>query len=276
MELRTVNEAKSENKSLNREDYIQRNIYIYVDDSTDQEEIELTEDDYDEAPCEADEESEDDEDDYSGDTNTEAVQPIWILCEGQILWAASHYGFRLSAKEYFRRRVQSILDFLAGEFPDKSYGELLLSLQGFFVKDNDGSKGNWLESLKNAGILYTNDRSMGYDIMPLGNLRAGKGKGKDSEDRSASLPENLEHLWLERELSKREHVSENPLLWKNCKGWILEGINEFCAEINELCNNFVSNNDEQGIGLKTMEFAYEEATLQRKKLKAWKEWWNRK
>ena len=273
MELRSVNETKPENKSLHREDYIQRNIHVYVDDSTDMEEVELTEEDYDEAPCEAVEESEDDEnDDYSITTDAGVIQPIWILYEGQIIWAASHYGFRLSAKEYFRRRVQSILDFLAEEFPSKSYGELLLSLQGFFVKDNDGSKGNWLESLKSAGILIADDGS----VMPLGNLRVEKGKGKDSEDRSVSLPENLEYLWLERELSKKEHASDNPLLWKNCKGWILEGINEFCAKINELCGQFVSNNKEQGIGLKRVEFAYEESTLQRKKLQAWKKWWNRK
>ena len=276
MELRTVNEAKSENKPLNREDYIQRNVYAYVDDSTDQEEVDLMEEDYDGAPCEADEESEDDNDDYLGGTDTGAIQPIWILCEGQIIWAASHYGFRLSAKEYFRRRLQSVLDFLVGEFPNKSYGDLLLSLQGFFVKDNNSSKGNWLESLKGVGILYMDDRSMEYSIMSLGNLRAGKGMGKDSEESSASLPRQLEYLWLERELSKKEHASENPLLWKNCKRWILEGINDFCAEINELCSKFVYNDDERGIGLKRVEFAYEEATLQRKKLKAWKEWWNSK
>ena len=85
--------------------------------------------------------------------------------------------------------------------------------------------------------------------MSLENPRAWKEMGKDYEESSTSLPGQLEYLLLERELSKKEHTSENPILWKNCKGWILEGINEFCAEINELCSKFVGNDDEQGIGL---------------------------
>ena len=280
MELRNVNSPREVYRHANREDYIQRSMFVYVNDDTDSEDAELSAEDYDDAPLEADEESEDYDDngEHSDSAGTGSIQPVWLLYEGQILWSASRYGFRLSPKEYFRRRLQILLDFLAKEFPGKSYGDLLSALQGFFVKDNSSSKGNWLDSLKNVGIIYMDGETRKYEVMPIGNFRAGKGEGRYNEDISRSLPENLERLWLERELSKRIPASGNQLDWKNCKGWLLKELKDFCAKINELCTTFDIEDDEEnahdenGIGLKKTRFDYEASTLQRKKLHVWKKW----
>ena len=269
MEFRNVNTARESHKHANREDYIHRNVSVYMNDDTDPEDAELSAEDYDDAPLEAEEESEDYDDD--GDRSEAAgigeIQPVWLLHEGQILWAASRYGFRLSPKEYFRRRLQTLLDFMAAKFPGKSYGELLVSLQGFFAKDNDSSKGSWLESLKNAGIVYMSEESGKYEIMPLGNFRAGKGHGKPNE-----LPEKLKDFWLQCELSRTGQDSANPHDW----GAILENFKKFCEEINDLCSRFDAQEEApedgktSGIGLKKIEINYQTSTLERNILNKWK------
>lgn len=281
MELRHVNKNRADNRTANVESYIQRNIYVYVDDDTDQPTLDLSDEDYDDAPLEANEESDDDTDESSDYPDTEGagnIRPIWLLYEGQILWAASRYGFRIAPKEYFRRRVQKLLHFLASKFPGKSYGDLLLSLKGFFAKDNDSSKGNWLESLKNTGILYLDETKKDYEIMPLGDLRAGKGQGKNNE-----LPEMIERLWFEREVSKSGLAPGTSPDWDKFGALLLDSFKNFCEELNDLCGSFDSHEEEDsgkgitsGIGLKKTEFTYEESTLQRKKLDRWKKWWRKK
>lgn len=241
----------------------------YIDDITDPEELTITDEDSLDEPPESYEESEDENsgDDYGAAVST-GIQPLWILCGGQILWAASRYGFNLAPKEYFRRRIQILLDFLAKKFPRKSYGELLLSLQGFFAKDSSSSKGGWLDSLKNSGILYFDEEKKKYELMPIGNLRAGKGQGKGKE-----LPKQLESLWLEHELSKIGHHDNEKM-----KARLIEDFKKFCAELNDLCSVFDSQEEEEavkgekiyGIGLKKIEFAYEESSLDRKKILEWK------
>ena len=241
----------------------------YFDDIADPEELTLTDEDSLDHPLEADEESEDENvsDDY-GVAVSSGIQPLWILCGGQMLWAASRYGFNLAPKEYFRRRIQILLDFLAKKFPRKSYGELLLSLQGFFAKDGESSKGGWLDSLKTSGILYFDERKKKYELMPLGNLRAGKGQGKGKE-----LPKQLESLWLEQELSAIGHNDPEKM-----KARLIDDFKKFCSELNDLCSVFDSQEEEEsekgkkiyGIGLKKIEFAYEESSLDRKKIIEWK------
>lgn len=94
------------------------------------------------------------------------------------------------------------------------------------MRDNqDNSEpGHWLEHLKTVGIVYGRDK-----ILPLKNFRAGKGDGKVI----ASV--RLEYLLLERELSRTGRNIDN---WKSCKGWLVDGINSFCARVNELCRTF--------------------------------------
>ncbi len=152
------NVTRADNRAANKQIEISSTSFIiYIDDNTDPEEPELTEEDFIDSPLEAEEESEDYSDEYYSSGESFSIQPIWILYEGQILWSASRYGFNLTSKEYFRRRLQILLDFLVRKFPGKSYGDLLLSLQGFFAKDNTDSKGHWLASLKNSGIIYFNE-----------------------------------------------------------------------------------------------------------------------
>ena len=250
----------------------------YIDDSTDPEELELTEEDSFDDPLEADEESDDySDEEYSNGADAFSIQPIWILHEGQILWSASHYGFNLAPKEYFRRRIQTLLNFLAEKFPGKSYGELLLSLQGFFVRDNEASKGSWLDSLKNSGIIYFDEETKKYCVMPLGNLRAGKGQGK-------ILPGKIESLWLEREFSKIRSFYGSQIDLEKHKDFIIGSFKKFCAELSSLCSVFDSQEAEEdsdkgqknGIGLKQTEFVYEESTLYRKKFGEWKKLWSKK
>ena len=266
--------ATLRNETINRQGHTQiaenvtASFTAYIDDSTDTEEVTLTEEDSIDAPLEADEESEDDisGEDY-GVAEAFSIQPVWILHEGQIIWAASRYGYNLAPKEYLRRRLQILLDFLAEKFPGKSYGELLLSLQGFFARDNESSKGGWLDSLKNSGILYYDGAAKKYCVMPLGNLRAGKGQGK-------LLPGKLESLWLEREFSKI-NPSASTKDFAKYKDSLVGSFKKFCADLNELYSTFDSQEEDggSGIGLRKTEFAYEESTLDRKKFGEWKNLW---
>ena len=282
-----------ENITVNRQTLNEINTsgnYTWLDDNADQEAPEITQDDYEnadiESPVEADEESDDDyeienDSDYAG--NKFSVKPIWILINGQIIWAASRYGFRLGPKEYLRRRIQLLLNFLAEEFPEKSYEDLLLSLQGFFVRDNDADteSSSWMNSLKTTGILYGEDNLLKDKIIPLSKFRVGQGKGKDTAQQLTRLPDTLEYLWLEHQLLKPERASQlNPLAWKNCKDWLIDGLNEFCRKINDFCFTFNNENDTEenahGIGLKHIEFGYRESTIQRKRLEQWKKWWSQR
>ena len=268
-----TNITRAENKALNKQAEITTaSLPSYIDDLTDPEEPKLTDKDSLDEPLEAGEKSEDDSGDDYGVSEPFSVRPLWILYEGQILWSASHYGFNLAPKEYFRRRIQTLLDFLAEKFPGKSYGELLLSLQGFFAKDNESSKGNWLDSLQNSGILYFDERIKKYQLMPLGNFRAGKGQGK-------LLPGKIEYLWLEHEFSKL-NPSLSPKEFDKHKASLIESFKNFCAELNGLCSIFDSEDDNseeeksRGIGLKKTEFVYEVSTLDRKKFGQWKKLWS--
>ena len=252
--------------------------YSYVDNNTDINEIELTPEDYDDAPYEADDLSDYEEGEELQDdihiSKRSGIQPIWLLYEGQILWATSNFGTRLAEKEYLRRRLQLLLNFLKGQFPDKSYDVLLLSLQGFFVRDNDNDEDAkyWLESLKNVGIIYGEGK-----ILVLKNFRASKGESKSRG--LVRLPKYLEYLWLERELMKPENISDKPFSWINCQRWLPDGLKSFCIEINEFCamlDTQKRDNNTHGLGLKRVEFGYMDSTLQRKRLKEWAQWWNKK
>ena len=286
MALRNTNKTKQKEKLSNKQSYRLRG-YSSVDDSSDVDEILLDDEDFDPSPLEANEESDDDDiDEIDLDFSAgSGIQPIWLLYEGQIIWAASRYGFRMGAKEYFRRRIQLLLDFLKNKFPEKSYEDLLLSLQNFFVKDNTGDEnsdtGYWLESLKNAGIIYSNDGK----IMSIGDFRVGKGQGKIREDTLNSLPENLEYILLEHILSQNKYYHDNPLAKKNCKfeqtEVLVNDINNFCNELNELCQSFDGDSDSdekgpKGIGLNMIKFSYDANTVQHKRLKGWREWWSKK
>ncbi len=274
-----TNETRHENSALPLQVEIATASFTnYIDDNTDPEELKLTEGDSLDNPTEADEESEDySDDEYHSVSEAFSIQPIWILYEGQILWSASHYGFNLASKEYFRRRIQTLLDFFAEEFPGKSYGELLLSLQGFFARDNTSSKGSWLDSLKNSGILYFDEATKKYCVMPLGNLRAGKGQGK-------MLPGKIESLWLEREFSNIESSYGSQIDLEKYKASIIGSFKDFCAKLTSLCSVFDSQEvgddsdkgKKHGIGLKKTEFVYEESTLDRKKFIEWKKLWSKK
>ena len=285
MALRNKNENKEKEKLSNQQSYILRG-YSSVDDSSDIEDTSLNDEDIDKSPLESKEGSDDDSDEVDLDYSAgSGIQPIWILYEGQIIWAASRYGFRMGAKEYFRIRIQVLLDFLKEKFPEKSYEDLLLSLQGFFVKNNTGDEnsdtGYWLESLKNAGIIYGNDGK----IMSIGDFRVGKGQGKNREDLKNSLPENLEYILIEHILSQNKYYHNNPLAKKNCKSELTEvlvkDINDFCDELNELCQSFENDgysneNEARGIGLKMIKFSYDGNTVQKRRLEGWREWWSRK
>lgn len=274
MAMILTNETRTDNRTINKNVEISTASFTnYIDDITDQEESELTQEDLLDSPEEADEESDDDKSDEDyGSTDAFSIQPIWILYEGQILWSVSHYGFNLASKEYFRRRIQILLDFLADKFPDKSYGELLLSLQGFFARNNESSKGNWLDSLKNSGILYFDEGTKKYEVMPLGNFRAGKGQGK-------ILPGKIESLWLEHEFSKL-NGSLSPKGFDKYKAQLIENFKSFCSKLNESCSIFDTDEDDSeeeksyGIGLKKTKFVYEESTLDRKKFGQWKKLWS--
>ena len=252
--------------------------HSYVDDSTDIDEIELTPEDYDDSPCEADdlsdyEEGEKIQDDIHASKRS-GVQPIWLLYEGQILWATSNFGTKLAEKEHFRQRIQLLLNFLKGQFSERGYDELLLSLQGFFVRDNynDDDPKYWLDSLNKAGIIYGEGK-----ILVLKNLRASKGESKTRG--FVSLPKYLEYFWLERELKKLGNISDKPFSWKTCQYWLPDGIKSFCREINEFCAALESQKRDEkthGLGLKLVEFGYMDSTLQRKRLKDWAEWWAEK
>ncbi len=271
---------------ISQKEKIRNMPFSFIDDLTDMDEPELTQDDVIDSPCEADDLSEyeggydyeSESGEFISDSAIIKIKPLWILYEGQLIWASSRHGFKLAEKEYFRRRLQALLDFLADEFPDKTPGDLLLSLQGFFVRDNDeGSDPTyWLETLRNSGIVYGEDK-----ILPIKNLRAGRGQGKDSESKSVKLPDNLEYLWLERELSKPERYSEldEPFSWRNCNSWLPSGIRDFCSKVNELCAGFETDTEDKRahrLGLKLLKFGYHDSTLQRKRLKGWALWWNRR
>lgn len=274
-----TNETRTDNRTINKNVEISTASFTnYIDDITDPEEPELTDEDLLDNPEEADEESEDNNsnEDY-GSAEAFSIQPVWILYEGQILWSVSRYGFNLASKEYFRRRILILLDFLAKKFPGKTYGELLLSLQGFFAKDNESSKGGWLDSLKNSGILYFNEGTKKYEVMPLGNFRAGKGQGKEKE-----LPGKIESLWLEHEFSRIERDSGLHSDIEKHKSSLIGNFKNFCSELNVLCSIFDSQEEDSngerthGIGLKKIEFVYEESTLGQKKFDNWKKLWSKR
>lgn len=285
MSASLTNETRSENRTVNKNVEITAASYAsYIDDITDQEEPELTEEDSLDSPEEANEESDDDndnnDDDYYSSSEALSVQPIWILYEGQILWSASHYGFNLASKEYFRRRIQTLLDFLRKKFPGKTYGELLLSLQGFFARDNESSKGNWLDLLKNSGILYFDEGTNKYKIIPLGNFRASKGQGK-------ILPGKIEALWLEHEFSEIEKDAGEQTDIEQYKASLIGNFKAFCSELSDKCSTFTSQEEDdseeegetvkkRGIGIKKIEFVYEESTLDRKKFNDWKKLWSKR
>ena len=271
MSTTLTNDIKTDNRTTTKHvETATTSFANFIDDSTDQKEPEPTKEDSINNPEEADEETDDEnyDEEYYGVTEAFSIQPIWILYEGQILWSASRYGFNIASKEYFRRRIQTLLDFLKGKFPGKSYGELLLSLQGFFARDNKSSKGNWLDTLKNSGILYFDEGAGKYKVIPLGNFRAGKGQGK-------ILPGKIEALWLEHEFSGIANTQSD--LDKH-KASLIDNFKKFCAELNVLCGTFDTHEDEKqrGIGLKKIEFVYEESTLERKKFDNWKKLWSKR
>ena len=79
---------------------------------------------------------------------------------------------------------------------------MLLSLQGFFVLDNDNGNDSayWMESLRNIGIVYGKGK-----VIAVSKFRAGKGESKSRG--LIRLQKYLEYLWLEHELAKPEHIS---------------------------------------------------------------------
>ena len=271
------NKHRTSTKQSQREQLRNRG-YSYVDDNTDIEPPELTPEDYDNAPYEADdlsdyEEGEERQDDIHSSRRYE-IQPVWILYEGQIIWSASRFGTKLAEKEYLRRRLQLLLNFLASKFPERTHEELLLSLQGFFVRDNDNNNDSayWMESLRNIGIVYGKGK-----IIAVSKFRAGKGESKSRG--LIRLQKYLEYLWLEHELAKPEHKSDKPFYWGNCKGWLPEGIKDFCREINSFCRTLDGakhDDNVHGLGFSQTEFGYQDSTLQRKRLQEWEAWWNSK
>ncbi|MBQ9403455.1 MAG: hypothetical protein IJU15_00560, partial [Synergistaceae bacterium] len=61
--------------------------------------------------------------------------------------------------------------------------------------------------------------------------------------------------------------------------WLPSGIRDFCSKVNELCAGFETDTEDKrvhGLGLKLIKFGYQDSTLQRKRLKDWALWWNRK
>lgn len=72
------------------------------------------------------------------DFSVGGAQPIWLLYNGQILWAGERTGHGVNAMNQFRRRLQSYLDVLRVEFKGLKGVEdadLLEALHGFFKKD---------------------------------------------------------------------------------------------------------------------------------------------
>ena len=207
------------------------------------------------------------------------VMPLWILYRGRIFWAASHLGRDYQQREFFRRRVQTFLDFLRKQFPDKNKDKdkddetLLLSMRGFF-KAAGGRESAWLNRLDHVGIVYGEGK-----IMPLSMLRAGAGH------RANSFPRALTHLWIEKTFSNSD--ADNPFDWKNCKDLVLgpAGINAFCKKVTALFADYESNEQVKvkgkdgkeeiySLGLLKTDAQYEESTIQRKRLKEWREWWD--
>lgn len=125
MAERTINRHKTKTtaKTIQKEDITSRG-YSYVDDNTLNDDDELTPEDYnDEAPDTADDRSEYD-DENAEDIHVRrrsSIRSLWVLYEGRIIWAASHYGFNIAEKEYLRSRLQLLLEFLHGEFPGVSW-----------------------------------------------------------------------------------------------------------------------------------------------------------
>ncbi|MBQ7594467.1 MAG: hypothetical protein IJU48_08970 [Synergistaceae bacterium] len=231
----------------------------------------------------------------------ELARPLWLLYGSQLLWASSDFGFQVQQREYFRQRVQVLINFLSKEFQGKKSYELLLALRGFFVKDGKANKANetsddvktrkkekdpgaWLDNLDNVGIVYGKNK-----ILLITSLRASKGQGKSRG--SISLPEGIEHLWLERELSKPENHVEDPFSWKHFykggdKNSMHENLLTFCEGINKVCKSFkepeilheTDGTPIYGIGLKNIEFSYTETGLHGgeypTKLNMWQDWWN--
>ena len=283
-------QAETEREALRNTEQLSSRRAEYVPDITAVDQPELNpEDDTEIDP----EDPSYDEDEYLSDNDSgtdpevlrvNRVKPIWMLCGGQILWSALHYrpNSKLPPREYLRRRLQLLLDFMAGEFPDKKPEERLLGLAGIFTQDSEGD--SWLDSLKSVGIIC------GGEVVPLSRFRAGKGKGKKiKEGYSVPLPDNLVHLLLERELE--HHKEAHPLAWKNCKGWLPEALRKFCAEINAFCDKNFEQEDggedpddtppekKKGLGIRRIHFSYnEDSSINRNmnKLTSWKKWFARR
>lgn len=193
-----------------------------------------------------------------------SIRPLWLLYKGRLVWAGARLGRDIREREFFRRRIQAFLDFLADEFPDKSDEDRLLAMQGLFMEEkekqgNEGASTAWLDHLGEDGIVYGEGK-----ILSLKMLRTKTGGGGRGGD---SCPRHLLLLWLDRELKKRP--GESPLEWKNCQDWIM-GINDFLSLVNDRLNSLVSSG---GIGLKERHFHYEVSTVQRRHLGEWKKWW---
>ncbi len=188
------------------------------------------------------------------------IHPLWLLYKGRLIWAGARLGRDIPEREFFRRRVQMFLDFLAGEFPDKSDEDRLLAMQKLFMEEKKGKDTAWLSRLDRDGIVYSDGK-----IISLKALITGQGGGGQGND---SCPKALLLMWLEREL--KNHPGESPLDWKNCKSWIM-GINDFLSKVNDALNHFI---DSGGIGLKKRSFHYLESTIQRRRLGEWKKMLN--
>ena len=257
------------------------------DDEVDMEVLELSEDD-------------DDPQDGADEERPEfrrpsGARPLWLLYGGQILWAAGDIHFNTKELEFFRRRLQHLLDFLTEAFPLHCDAELLAALQGFFVrghreKESEGRESDprgWISHLDGVGIVFETGT-----VLPLSEFMAGKGTGKEADGRATGLPDGLVNLWLDRELAtplrdipqeERRQVKRPTIatLWRDiaatpgdeapslteCKGQMLAKLNEFCAKVNERCNAFAPETGEDegkgkstpfDLGLGAREFGYNE------------------
>ena len=254
------NQTRTDNRTVNKQVEISTASFTnFIDDWTDPGEPELTDEDLISELTEANEGTDDDSETY-GSSESFSIQPLWIL-----YYTGGRYYGQLHIMASIQRQ-KNISD---------EDGELLLGLQGFFAKD-ENSKGSWLDYLKNSGIVYFDEAAKKYEIISLGNFRAGKGQGK-------ILPVKIESLWLEREFSNSEGKFDSKAL--------IESLKKFCKDLQELCSTFDSQEDgysdsdssskskeakserKRGIGLKKIKFEYKPDVLERKKLDAWKKIW---
>ena len=228
------------------------------------------------------------------------AHPLWLLYGGQILWATDDIRFNTKELEFFRRRLQHLLYFLLNEFPNYENKEawLLLALQGFFVRNHPKKKEakrksdpkGWTKHLATVGIVLENGT-----ILPLVELIASQGQGKQAEGRAAGLPNMLLNLWFERELvAPLEELREKEIsnfkhgailniksLWQEMRlrrddekigrgaslKEIARKLKEFCKKLNDYCDTFVPETEEDektrkeksfDLGLRARRFDYSE------------------